>query len=159
MCLVMANSKNLLEYLRAKLSFEFDVGLVDLKLVRNYVSSPRMFDHYARMVTLPGMLVAGDTFLDEFTMLADRRQKTFAISYDDWKMECKNIEVLHEYDLGDSTVINIQVWPFPPAELDYFQKVIAVALSYTRSELNAESRISSSIDDLVSEFGFFSDDF
>ncbi|RRW54949.1 hypothetical protein EGJ55_14195 [Pseudomonas moraviensis] len=159
MCLVMANNKNLLEYLRVKLRFEFDAGLVNLKFVRNYVSSPRMLDHYARMVPLPGMLVAGDTFLDEFTMLADRRQRTFAISYDDWKKASKDIEVLHEYDQNDSTIINIQVWPFPPAELDNFQRLIAVALSYTRSELDAESRISSSIDDLVSEFGFFTDDF
>jgi len=159
MCLVMANRKNLLEYLKDKLSFEFELGLVDLRLVRNYVSSPRMFDYYVRTVPCLKMLVAGDTYLDELTMLADRRQKTYAISYDDWKKESNDIAILHEYDHWDPTVINIQVWPFSPTELDSFQRLIAVALSYTRCELDAESRIFSSIDGLVSDFGFFIDDF
>ncbi|AFO50372.1 hypothetical protein T1E_4543 [Pseudomonas putida DOT-T1E] len=36
---------------------------------------------------------------------------------------------------------------------------VAVALSFTRAELMAESRISLAVDELMSKWGYFADDF
>ncbi|HCL3145380.1 TPA: hypothetical protein N2A34_003139 [Pseudomonas aeruginosa] len=159
MRVVMANHPNLLTYLKRELDFEFSNGAVDLRLVRGYVSSPRLFDFYAKGIELPGMIEAGDTYLDRRTMLADRSQKTFALSYSDWLQNQPRFEVIESFAARDSSIVNIQVWPYAPAELDEFQMAIAVALAYTKRELDAESRISSAIDDVVSAYGFFTDEF
>lgn len=159
MNVVMANQPNLLAYLKRELDFEFANGPVDLRRVRNYVSSPRLFDFYAKSIDLPGMTEAGDTYLDRRTMLADRSQKTFALSYADWLQNQPRFEVVESFAARDTSVMNIQVWPYAPSELDEFQMAIAVALAYTKRELDAESRISSAIDDVVSAYGFFTDEF
>ncbi|MDH4567928.1 hypothetical protein E8E95_14690 [Pseudomonas sp. BN414] len=159
MNVVMANQPNLLAYLKRELEFEFSNGPVDLRRVRNYVSSPRLFDFYAKGIELPGMIEAGDTYLDRRTMLADRSQKTFALSYADWVQHQPRVEVVGNFAARDSSIMNIQVWPYAPAELDEFQMAIAVALAYTKRELDAESRISSAIDDVISAYGFFTDEF
>lgn len=158
MRVVMANHPNLLTYLKRELDFEFSNGAVNLRLVKGYVSSPRLFDFYAKRIDLPGMVEAGDTYLDRRTMLADRSQKTFALSYVDWLQNQPRFEVVESFAARDSRIVNIQVWPYASAELDEFQMAIAVALSYTRRELDAESRISSAIDDVVSPYGFFTDE-
>jgi len=69
------------------------------------------------------------------------------------------MEFVDEYDLRDASVMKLQVWPYPPQSLDDFAMVIAVALSYMPNELMAESRISLAIDELVSEWGFYTDEF
>jgi hypothetical protein len=55
--------------------------------------------------------------------------------------------------------MKLQIWPFDPKSLDDFAMTVAVALSYTPAELMAESRISLALDELVGEWGFFTDEF
>lgn len=159
MCVKMANHPNLLDHLKDKLAFEFSSGAVNLQLVRSYISSPRLFDFYIKDSGALKIVEAGDTFLDHRTMLADRIQQTYAISYAEWQRHKPSLETLEHFSPWDASIVNIQVWPYEPTELDDFQMLIAVALSYTRNELDAESRISSALHELVSQYGFYSDGF
>ncbi|MGU2064684.1 hypothetical protein ACSEVO_24385 [Pseudomonas aeruginosa] len=155
----MANYPSLLDYLKSKLAFEFSVGAVNLDLVRSHISSPRLFDFYTKYGDEIIFVEAGDTFLDRRTMLADDLQSTYAISYADWQRHQSFFEKVEGDDPWDASIINVQVWPFAPVELDEFQMIIAVAMSYTRAELDAESRISSALNELVSRYGFYADEF
>ncbi|MFK1048585.1 hypothetical protein ACSEQ1_24210 [Pseudomonas aeruginosa] len=155
----MANYPGLFDYLKNKLAFEFSVGPVNLELVRSYISSPRLFDFYSNCGGEVVIVEAGDTFLDRKTMLADGLQSTYAVSYMDWQKYQSSFQVVEDFDPWDRSIINVQVWPYAPTELDDFQMLIAVALSYTRNELDAESRISLAIHELVSRYGFYADEF
>jgi hypothetical protein len=93
------------------------------------------------------------------TMLADCPQKTFAISLSEFTAMAGMVEVVTEYSPRDASVMKLHVWPFEPGSLSDFAMTVAVALSYTPMELMAESRISLAIDELVSEWGFFTDGF
>ncbi|OWP72953.1 hypothetical protein CEC48_04550 [Pseudomonas sp. K2I15] len=69
------------------------------------------------------------------------------------------VEIVEEYNPNDPSVMKLQVWPYEPGALNDFAMTVAVALSYTPAELMAESRISLAIDELVSEWGYFTDGF
>lgn len=90
-------------------------------------------------------------------MLADNTQKTYAISLREWTLLMGSLTFVDEFLARDTSVMHIQVWPFDPASLDDFAMVVAVALSYTPAELNAESRIALAIDDLVQQWGYSAD--
>lgn len=156
---VMADHSNLQDHLRRELAWEFSQGPVDLRYVRSLVSSPRLRSLYVRAFTHPGSTAAGDTYLDMRTMLADCPPKTFALSLREFNALAGMVEVVNEYSPRDESVMKLQVWPFEPKSLSDFAMTMAVALSYTPLELMAESRISLAIDELVSEWGFFTDDF
>lgn len=159
MKLVMANFDNLHCYLISCLSSKDDEVPINFRRVRSYVSSPRLFDVFVRVGEVYGLVEAGDTFLDRRTMLADRRQKTYTLSYGDWCLNKQNFELVEDFNALDSSVIKIQIWPYEAGQLDEFQMIVAVAMSYTRAELDSESRISSAINGLVEEYGFFADEF
>jgi hypothetical protein len=92
-------------------------------------------------------------------MLADVVQKTWAISLADYHLVAGALEVVDEHSPIDASVMKLQIWPFNPQKLDDFAIAVAVALSYTPAELMAESRISLALDELVSEWGFYTDGF
>ncbi|MFJ4053169.1 hypothetical protein ACIPZC_06830 [Pseudomonas sp. NPDC089743] len=90
-------------------------------------------------------------------MLADRRQRTYALSLSEWEQLAHHVEVLDEYQFTDSSIMRLQIWPFDPRALDDFQMAIAVSLSFLPSELMADSRVSLAIDELVQNWGFCAD--
>ncbi|EKT4482483.1 hypothetical protein QEM02_002588 [Pseudomonas putida] len=157
--LVMANEPQLYHHLKAAMAIGPTAAPVDLRHVRDFVSSPRLFDVYVKGPAIAGMAPAGDTFLDIHTLLADKRLKTYALSLADWEAHKGRLSVVRGFSPKDDSIICVQVWPFAAKTLDHFQIVIAVAMSYTRAELEAESRISSALDSLVEQFGFFADEF
>lgn len=156
--LVMANIPQILNHLRKELNYEFSKGQVEFHKVRSLVSSPRLFDVYARGAPIELLVEAGSTYLDQHTMLADRHQRTYAVSFEKWKELKKNIEVVADFDLSDKTVSNIQVWPYEPSSLDDEQFCIAIALSFTRAELLYEYRICGALDSLLESYGFIVDE-
>ena len=156
---VMANHPDLLEHIRGALAWEFERGPVDLKLVRSLVSSPRLMSFYVKPFTHPELSVAGDSYLDERTMLADDYRKTYAISMSAWQGIAEQVEFVEDYMPRDASVMKLQVWPFDPKCLSDFAMAVAVALSFTPGELIQEDRISLAIDELVSQYGFFTDGF
>lgn len=107
----------------------------------------------------PGLAFAGDSFLDTCTMLADGVQKTYAMSIYEWRQIEASVEYVEQCDFRDASVMKIQVWSVDPLKLSAFARGVAVALSYKRSELLAESRISSALHELMSPWGFYSDEF
>jgi hypothetical protein len=156
---VMADHPNLQDHLRRELAWEFSQGPVDLRHVRNLVSSPRLISLSVRAFSHPALAKAGDTFLDSRTLLADFPQKTMAISLKNYLLLEGAVEVVDEYSPNDLSLMKLQVWPYEPGDLNEFAMAISVALSYTPAELMAESRISAAIDELVGKWGFFTDEF
>lgn len=156
---VMADHLTLQDHLRRILEWEFNQGPVDLRHVRSLVSSPRLMSMNVRAFSHPGLVEAGDTFLDSRTMLADYPQKTRAISLTNYLTLVDAMEIVDEYHPHDASVMKLQVWPYEPGDLSDFAMAVAVALSYTPAELMAESRISAAIDELVSEWGYYTDEF
>ncbi|WP_322979282.1 hypothetical protein [Pseudomonas sp. C11] len=158
-CVVMANHPNLQQYLTRVLDWEFSRGPVDFALIRNFVSSPRLMSFSIKAFSHPALCPAGDTYLDTRTMLADYPQKSFALALGEWEVLKMHVEFVNEFTSLDASVMNIQVWPFDPRLLDDFQMVVAVALSYTSAELTSESRISLAINELVQQWGYYTDEF
>lgn len=157
--LVMASKSDLHQYLRAVMEITPSSDPVNLKEVRNFVSSPRLFDVYIKGPATEHMVPVGDTFLDMHTMLADKPQKTYAISLRAWEHNQDKFRVVEYYAPSDQSIIQLQIWPFEPNALDHFQMSTAVAMAYTRGELDAESRISSALDELLSPYNFYTDEF
>lgn len=156
---VMVDFSGLESYLRQSFEEEFLVGAVDLSLVRDRISSPRLMSFGVRAFSHGGLSLVGDSYLDQHTMLCDGLQKTSAISLDEWSLISDRVEYVDSYDFRDPTVMKLQVWSVSPRSLDPFAMALGVALSYKRSELIAESRISLALDELVSRWGYFTDDF
>lgn len=156
--LVMANTPRLLNYLQKELSYEFSDGLVEFHKVRSLVSSPRLFDVYVRDAPTELLAVVGGTYLDQHTMLADRCQKTYAASFDEWESIKCRMQIVSEFASSDDKISNIQIWPYPPSSLDNEQFRIAVALSFTRAEFLFESRLSGALNELLGAYGFFVDE-
>jgi hypothetical protein len=155
----MANYPNLEDHLRRSLAWEFDQGAVDLRHVRNFVSSPRLSSFAVQAFSHSALVVAGDSYLDARTRLADYPQKTMAISLASYLLLEGTVEVVNEYSPNDPSLMKLQIWPFEPGDLNEFAMAVAVALSYTPAELMAESRISLAINELVGKWGFFTDEF
>jgi len=155
----MADLPDLHAYLRRRLEWAFERGKVDFKIIRSIVSSPNLTSMYVRDFSHPCLCVAGETYLDARTMLADRGQRTYALSLTSWKQLADSVEVVDEYLFTDLSIMRLQVWPFDPRVLDDFQMAVAVALSFTPGELMADSRISLAIDEIVCEWGYFADEF
>lgn len=156
---VMANYPDLQLHLRRELAWEFNQGPVDLRHVRNLVSSPRLMSMFVRAFSHPALVEAGDTFLDSHTMIADYPQKTRAISLANYLTLVETVEIVYEYHPHDLSLMKLQVWPYEPGDLSHFAMAVAVALSYTPAELMAESRISAAIGELVGEWGYYTDEF
>lgn len=155
---VMANHPELECFLRKRFDWEFERGRVDFQRVRYVVSSPRLMSYSVRCFSHPGLMIAGESYLSLHTMIADGSRRTYAISMQDWLEIDGVVDKFDWCEPFDKTIINIQVWPFRPSELDPFAMAVAVSLSFTPMELMAESRISSAIDEMIAEWGYYADD-
>lgn len=155
----MANEQGLEGRLRKLLDDDFQKGAVDFKLVRSMVSSPRLMSYSVQCFGHPGLAVAGESYLSMHTMIGDGCQRTYALSLEDWLGIRSVVEKVESCQPFDSAVMNIQVWPYPPSDLDDFAMAVAVALSFTPSELMAESRISLAVDELMANWGYCVDEF
>lgn len=156
--IVMANHPELESFLRKRFDWEFQRGKVDFQRVRSVVSSPRLMSFSARCFSHPGLVIAGESYLSQHTMIADGYRKTYAISMQDWLEINDFVEKVEWCEPFDKAVMNVQVWPFTPSELSPFAMAVAVALSFSPMELRAESRISLAVDELVEEWGYYADD-
>ncbi|MBZ9784161.1 hypothetical protein K9857_21730 [Pseudomonas sp. REP124] len=156
---VMANEPDLLKKLLSELQHRRSKsGLVDIELVKGYVSPPRLADYYVRGHLGAGLVAVGDTFLDARTMLADRAQKTFAVPIQQWSEFVDGKELLDgDPVFGDSNVTRIEVWPFDPSTLSEQQLILAVAISYSPREWYANERVAGAVDQLIQPLGFFVD--
>lgn len=151
----MADQEGLIDDLHRHLSN--GSGLVDLEKVRSFVSSPRLMDVHVRQLPVHDWFVAGDSFLDQRTRLADSPQRTYGVSLHDWALLQTSVEIAQDYHYSDSSVARIQIWSFDPCSLTEDQARLAVALSYISLELYAEPRIVGSLNDILEEIGFFID--
>jgi len=151
----MADQAGLIDDLRSHLSNGSE--LVDLEIVRSYVSSPRLMDVHVRQFPVHDWFFAGDSFLDQRTMLADSPQRTYGVSLPSWSLLQTRVEIVKDYHYNDGSVAKIQIWSFDPRTLTEPQARLAVALSYTSLELYAEPRIIGSLNDILEEIGFFVD--
>lgn len=157
--IVMADEPDLEAFLRDQLAYEFSQGSVDLSCVREHVSSPRLTSFGVKAFCHPGLVLAGDSYLSKGPILGDRAQRTYAISIKEWGAIDCFVERLVHADFRDEAVMRLEVWSVDPRRLSPFAMAIAVAMSYKRSELLAESRISLALDELVTRWGYFTDDF
>lgn len=153
---VMANEPDLLKKLLNELQYHRakSTGLIDIELVKGYVSSPRLADFHVRGHHGAGLVVVGDTFLDARTMLADRPQKTYALPIYNWSEFVEDKELVDDPEFGDSNVTRIELWPFDPSTLSEQQLTLAVAISYSPREWIAEERIAGAVDQLIQPLGF-----
>jgi len=157
--LTMVDQPDLEGLLRKSLYEDFSKGMVDLCVVRELVSSPRLKSYGVQAFSHPGLVLAGDSFLDANTMLADGGQKTYAISLDEWREIEGSVERIDYYDFRDRSLMKVQIWSVNPLALSSFAMGVAVALSYKRSELQAESRISSALNELMMPWGYYTEEF
>jgi len=125
---------------------------VPLYVLKSLISSPRLFDVYWDDFNSANCAIAGDTFLDRFTMLADSKQKTYAISFEQWNILRGNHKDHQDFDAGNRDVLKIQVWPFEPQSLSAEQMLLAVAVSYSDVELLDEPRLCGALNMLLSDY-------
>jgi hypothetical protein len=114
-------------------------------------------DVHVRQFPVLDWFFAGDSFLDQRTMLADSPQRTYGVSLPSWSLLQTRVEIVKDYHYNDGSVAKIQIWSFDPRTLTEPQARLAVALSYTSLELYAEPRIIGSLNDILEEIGFFVD--
>lgn len=151
---VMPSHPGLESFLRQRFEWEFQQGTVDFNHVRSVVSCPRLMSLSVRCFSHPRLTMAGESYLSLHTMIADGARKTYAVSMQDWLEIDGAVEKVEWCEPFDAGVMNIQVWPFAPSELDPFAIAVAVALSFTPAELMAESRISLAVDELMAVWGY-----
>ncbi|MFF7864465.1 MULTISPECIES: hypothetical protein [Pseudomonas] len=156
--IVMANHPDLESFLRKRFEWEFQQGKVDFQQVRSMVSSPRLMSYSVQCFSHPGLAVAGESYLSLHTMIAEGSRKTYAISMQDWLEITDVVESVEWCEPFDKALMNVQVWPFVPSTLGPFAMAVAVGLSFTPMELIAESRISSAIDEMIAEWGYYADE-
>ncbi|PTV51797.1 hypothetical protein [Pseudomonas putida] len=156
--IVMANHPDLESFLRKRFEWEFQQGKVDFQQVRSMVSSPRLMSYSVQCFSHPGLAVAGESYLSLHTMIAEGSRKTYAISMQDWLEITDVVESVEWCEPFDKALMNVQVWPFVPSTLGPFAMAVAVGLSFTPMELIAESRISSAIDEMIEEWGYYADE-
>ncbi len=145
-----ANEEGLLAKVKCSLSGSLEIRFGHpLFILRSIVSSPRLKDIYVREYPVQNLVPVGDTYMDKHTMLADENQKTYGISLAEWGVNEGTAQVVTDFDLGDTTVAKLQVWPFDPRELDEDQLRIAIAVSFNEFEIFNEPRLSLALGDLL----------
>jgi hypothetical protein len=151
---VMANEPDLIRKLLNTISPR--EGKIELGDVRGYVSSPKLAEIYVRGQhgAGAGLVAVGDTYLDARTMLADRAQKTFAVSILELDHFLDGKEVIQEPGFRDGNATRIEVWSFDPATLPPDQLILAVALSYTTREFIQNERAAGAVNELIEPLGF-----
>ncbi|MDG9856960.1 hypothetical protein N5C93_23370 [Pseudomonas nitroreducens] len=129
-------------------------GKIELGDVRGYVSSPKLAEIHVRGQHGAGLVAVGDTYLDARTMLADRAQKTYAVSILELDQFLDGKEVINEPGFRDVNATRIEVWSFDPSTLPPDQLTLAVALSYTTREFIQNERAAGAVNELIEPLGF-----
>lgn len=121
-------------------------------VLSSIVSSPRLFDVFWKDVPLGTFVKAGDTFVEQYTMLGDNLQKTYSISIDEWKDVSGTYTEVEEYEETDATISKIQIWAYDPRLLTFEQMVLSVGVSFTEEETKEEPRLCGALRELMKEF-------
>lgn len=121
-------------------------------VLSSIVSSPRLFDVFWKDVATDAFVKAGDSFLEQYTMLCDNHQKTYAISWNEWQKLDGTYATVDEYDINDTSISKIQVWPYDPRTLTFKQMVLSVGVSFTDEELQEEPRLCGALRELMKDF-------
>ncbi|MEK2607959.1 hypothetical protein WLF18_02405 [Pseudomonas shirazensis] len=151
--MIPANESGLLNKVKRLLSGSLEIKFGHpLFVLRSIVSSPRLKDICVRGFPLQGLVLVGDSYLDEYTMLAGEPQKTYAISLADWQAQEKKAEIVTDFHFRDSSVTKLQIWPFDPRTLDEDQLRIAVAVNFNEFEIFDEPRLSLALGELLECF-------
>lgn len=129
-------------------------GYIEISDVRGYVSSPKLAEIHVRGQCCEGLVAVGDTYLDARTMLADRVQKTYAVSLLRLADFLASKEVIDEPNFRDTNATRIEVWSFDPAMLSHEVLTLAIALSYTPREFMQNERAAGAVNELIKPLGF-----
>lgn len=150
--IVMASSSNSVALAQQLFSFYEAGKSVPIHELKSLISSPRLFDVYLKDFVGSEAILAGDSFLDLHTNLADSLQKTYAITLSDWEVVRELYVEVDSFHFRDASVSKVQVWPYDPRGLSPEQMRLAVAVSYTDSELLEEPRLCGALSNLLSEY-------
>lgn len=151
--MVMANSANLVSLAREAIEQHRVGKLVPIHVLKSIIASPRLFDIYVQDFKDDEAVLAGDSFLDLHTMLADDYQKTFAISLSRWQDVRELYTEVNSFHYRDARISKLQIWPFEPSVLSHAQMSLAVAVSINDLELLEEPRLCGALRDLLYDFG------
>ncbi|HGY9618731.1 TPA: hypothetical protein ACOJNU_000804 [Pseudomonas putida] len=149
---VMASALNSVALAKQLFSYYEDGQSVPIHELKSLISSPRLFDVYLKDFVGGESILAGDSFLDLHTNLADSLQKTYAITLADWEVVRELYVEVDSFDFRDASVSKVQVWPYDPRSLSPEQMRLAVAVSFTDSELLEEPRLCGALRALLSEY-------
>lgn len=153
--MMMANAPNAVDNAKARMKESTYYQADDdtpFFVLSSIVSSPRLFDVFWKDVPPDAFVKAGDTFVEQYTMLCDSRQKTYAISWNEWKdLDGLYVEV-EKYEDDDTSISKIQVWPYDPRTLTSAQMLLSVGVSFTEEELKEEPRLCGALRELMKEF-------
>ncbi|EPJ2807300.1 hypothetical protein ACTHGN_000287 [Pseudomonas putida] len=153
--MMMANIPNAAEIAKSRMrrSVYYNAdGETPFFVLASIVSSPRLFDVFWKDVPPDTFIKAGDTFVEQHTMLTDYQQKTYAISLADWsRLDGTYTEVEQYYDT-DASISKIQVWPYDPRNLTFEQMVLSVGMSFTEEEFKEEPRLCGALRELMKDY-------
>ncbi len=147
--LMMASRPDLLTKISEHLSDEGPHPLWDL---RSIVSSPRIADFLVRDFDVSNLILVGDSYLAQHSMLADWPCPTYGIEFQHWCEIEQKLTLVDAVPFGDRSISRIQVWAFDPKNLSPEALKIAVCLSYQDIELVREPRLFGAINEILCEY-------
>lgn len=151
--MVMANSASVVSLTREVIEQHRVGKYVPVHVLKSLIASPRLFDVYVRDFDGSDAVLAGGSFLDLHTMLADDYQKTYAISLARWEGIRERYVEVSSFYYRDATISKLEIWPFDPSVLTHTQMSLAVAVSINDLELLEEPRLCGALRDLLNDFG------
>lgn len=153
--MMMANIPNAVEMAKSRMrksAYYNAEGETPFFVLESIVSSPRLFDVFWKDVPPDMYTKAGDTFVEQHTMLTDYRQKTYAISIADWHEVHGTYTDVEQYEDTDVSISKIQVWPYDPRTLTFEQMVLSIGMSFTEEEFKEEPRLCGALRELMKEY-------
>ncbi|WP_163002420.1 hypothetical protein [Pseudomonas viridiflava] len=103
------------------------------------------------------LLVVGDSYLSQRSMLADWPCRTYGIELRHWCEIEQDLILVDAVPFGDRSISRIQVWAFDPKTLSPEALKIAVCLSYQDLELIREPRLFGAINEVLREYNIEAD--
>lgn len=153
--MMMANIPNAAETAKSRMRksayYKAD-GETPFFVLASIVSSPRLFDVFWKDVPAEKFTKAGDTFVEQHTMLTDNRQKTYAISFADWKELDGTYTEVEQYEDTDGSISKVQIWPYDPRTLNFEQMVLSIGMSFTEEEFKEEPRLCGALRELMKDY-------
>ena len=147
--LMMASRPDLLKKISEHLSDDGPHPLWDL---RSIVSNPRIADFLVRDMDVSNLILVGDSYLAQQSMLADWPCPTYGIELKHWSEIERDLILVDAVPFGDRSICRIQVWAFDPKILSPEALKIAVCLSYQDIELIREPRLFGAINEVLRDY-------